>query len=205
MEESRMRERCGWSEGDSQMMEYHDTEWGVPVHDDRKHFEFLTMEVMQCGLNWRMILKKREVLRSCFAAFDFDTISSYTAEDVSRILDTPDMLRSERKVKAVIHNAECFRRIREEYGSFDAYIWSFTEGKVFLYTSHIRGDLPPSNELSDRVSKDMKKWGFKYLGSITIYAHLQAAGLINDHVGSCFRQTELVRKTRYANIRFING
>ena len=195
-------ERCSWCMCNEKMIRYHDEEWGVPVHDDRKQFEFLMMEVMQCGLNWNMMIQKREIFRNCFDNFSFDKVASYGEEDIQRIMETEGMIRSRRKIEAVIHNARCFQEIRREFGSFSDYIWSFTEGRTYLYTGHQKGQIPAKNGLSDRISKDLKKRGLKYMGSVTVYSHLQACGMINDHLESCFRYgehldvTDAVRKRR---------
>lgn len=188
-------ERCSWCMCNEKMIRYHDEEWGVPVHDDRKQFEFLMMEVMQCGLNWNMMIQKREIFRNCFDNFSFDKVASYGEEEIQRILETEGMIRSRRKIEAVIHNARCFQEIRREFGSFSDYIWSFTEGRTYLYTGHQKGQIPAKNGLSDRISKDLKKRGLKYMGSVTVYSHLQACGMINDHLESCFRYGELLEVT----------
>ncbi len=142
---------------------------------------FLMMEVMQCGLNWTMMLKKREIFRACFDNFDFEKVAAYEDADIERIMSTEGMIRSVRKIAAVIHNAKLFMKLREEFGSFDHYLWSYSEHKTILYRGHNHGKLPAKNRLSDIVSRDLKKRGFKYLGSITVYSHLQACGIINDH------------------------
>ena len=152
------------------------------------------MEVMQCGLNWNMMLQKREVFRKCFDGFDYDKVAAYTDEDVERIVNTEGMIRSPRKVKAVIHNARCFQAVREEFGSFSEYIWSYTEGKMILYAGHEKGSIPAKNGLSDKIAKDLKKRGFKYLGSVTVYAHLQASGMVNDHSEECKQYKKLISK-----------
>ena len=188
-------ERCSWCMCNENMIRYHDEEWGVPVHDDRKQFEFLMMEVMQCGLNWNMMIQKREIFRNCFDNFSFDKVASYGEEDIQRIMETEGMIRSRRKIEAVIHNARCFQEIRREFGSFSDYIWSFTEGRTYLYTGHQKGQIPAKNGLSDRISKDLKKRGLMYMGSVTVYSHLQACGMINDHLESCFRYGELLEVT----------
>ena len=188
-------ERCSWCMCNEKMIRYHDEEWGVPVHDDRKQFEFLMMEVMQCGLNWNMMIQKREIFRNCFDNFSFDKVASYGEEDIQRIMETEGMIRSRRKIEAVIHNARCFQEIRREFGSFSDYIWSFTEGRTYLYTGHQKGQIPAKNGLSDRISKDLKKRGLKYMGSVTVYSHLQACWMINDHLESCFRYGELLEVT----------
>lgn len=167
------------------LIKYHNEEWGVPLHDDQKQFEFLMMEVMQCGLNWNMMMEKREIFRTCFENFDYDKVAEYGEADIQRILDTPGMIRSCRKIEAVINNARCFQQIREEYGSFSDYIWSYSGGKTILYNKHADGWIPASNGLSERISKDLKKRGFKYMGKITVYSHLQACGIINDHGSDC--------------------
>ncbi len=185
-------ERCGWCLCNEKMIKYHDEEWGVPVRDDRKQFEYLMMEVMQCGLNWNMMLQKREIFRECFDGFDYEKVAEYGEEDILRILETEGMIRSRRKVEAVIHNARCFRKVREEFGTFSEYLWGFSQGKMILYTGHQKGHIPARNGLSDRVSADLKKRGFKYLGSVTVYAHLQACGMVNDHWEGCFRYGEVM-------------
>lgn len=175
---------CTWCVGEINQ-KYHDEEWGVPLHDDRKQFEYLMMEVMQCGLSWELMLKKREIFRSCFDNFDYDKIVSYGEEDIQRIFETEGMVRSRRKIEAIINNAKRFIEIRQEYGSFSCYLWAFSDGKTILYEGHGDGNVPVSNGLSDEIGKDLKKRGFKYLGSVTVYSHLQACGIINDHGSDC--------------------
>lgn len=187
--------RCPWCLGNEKMIRYHDEEWGVPVHDDRKQFEFLMMEVMQCGLNWNMMIQKREIFRSCFDDFNFDKVAAYGETDIERIMDTNGMIRSRRKIEAVVHNARCFQKIRVEFGSFSEYIWGFTKGRTYLYMGHQKGNIPARNSLSDRISADLKKRGLKYMGSVTVYSHLQACGIINDHWEGCFRYRELLSYT----------
>ena len=194
---------CSWGTNLDILIAYHDTEWGVPLHDDRGQFEFLMMEVMQCGLNWTMMMKKREIFRSCFDNFEYDKIAKYTEEDIVRILEVPGMIKSRRKIEAIINNAKCFQKIREEFGSFDAYLWAYSDGKTILYNKHEDGYIPVSNGLSDEISKDLKKRGFKYLGTVTVYSHLQACGMINDHGSDCpcYKRINAanptVRKRRY--------
>lgn len=189
--EAAAMERCGWCLCNEKIEKYHDEEWGVPVRDDRKQFEYLMMEVMQCGLNWNMMLQKREIFRECFDGFDYEKVAEYGEEDILRILETEGMIRSRRKVEAVIHNARCFRKVREEFGTFSDYLWGFSSGKMILYMGHQKGQIPARNGLSDRVSGDLRKRGFKYLGSVTVYAHLQACGMVNDHLEGCFRYREV--------------
>lgn len=188
-------DRCPWCTCNEKMIRYHDEEWGVPVYDDQKQFEFLMMELMQCGLNWNMMIQKREIFRECFDRFDYNKVAEYQEAEIERILNTEGMIRSRRKIEAVIHNARCFQKIREEFGSFSDYIWGFTGGKTYLYTGHQKGEIPARNGLSDRISKDLKKRGLKYMGSITVYSHLQACGIINDHLETCGRYRELLAVT----------
>lgn len=178
---------CKWDYTSQANRLYHDTEWGVPLHDDLKQFEFLMLEVMQCGLSWELMIKKRSIFRSCFDGFDFDRIASYGEDDILRILSADGMIRSRRKIEAVINNARCFQKIRAAYGSFSNYLWNFAGGKTILYDKHELGYIPVSNGLSAQISKDLKKRGFKYVGAITIYSHLQACGIINDHASDCPR------------------
>ena len=176
---------CGWASSDPLDRVYHDTEWGIPVHDDRHMFEHLTLECMQCGLSWDLMLKKRAIFRVCFDNFEYDIIAKYDETDIERILNTEGMIRSSRKIKAVINNAQCYQRVREEFGSFCDYIWAFSGGKTILYQGHATGPIPVSNGLSEKISSDLKKRGFKYVGPVMIYSHLQACGIINDHDKDC--------------------
>ena len=183
---------CDWKLTSKENRLYHDTEWGIPVYDDKKQFEFLMLEVMQCGLNWNIIIKKRDIFRQCFDGFDYDKIEKYTKSDITRIMNTDGMIKSIRKIEAVIHNAKCFQSIRQEFGSFCNYIWQYSAGKTILYDKHNDGYIPSCNELSEKISKDLKKRGFKFLGSIVIYSHLQACGIINDHDKNCPRYQYII-------------
>lgn len=176
---------CDWKAASALDRNYHDNEWGVPVHDDRAQFEHLMMEVMQCGLNWELMLKNREIFRKCFENFDFNRVAKFDESDIARVMKTPGMIRSERKIRAVVGNAVCFKKIREEFGSFCKYLWNFSDGKTILYDGHESGKIPVSNALSKKISDDLKRRGFKYTGPITVYSHLQASGLINDHAENC--------------------
>lgn len=178
--------KCGWALSDPLLERYHDEEWGVPVHDERKHFELLLMESMSCGLSWLMMLKRREVFRKCFAQFDPKAVAAFTSADVDRIMATEGMIRSRRKIEGIIGNARAFVSIEEEWGSFDRYIWHFTNGQTRIYPDHQQHSCV-RNELSDEVANDLKKRGFKYVGTVIIYSHLQAIGIINDHMATCFR------------------
>ena len=194
---------CNWEHTSEVNIRYHDEEWGVPVHDDRRQFEQLMMEVMQCGLNWNMMINKREIFRNCFDGFDYDKVAEYGEEDIKRILSTEGMIRSRRKIVAVISNARCFKKIREEFGSFEAYLWGYSGGKTILYDKHEEGYIPVSNGLSEKISRDLRKRGFKYVGPVTIYSHLQSSGVINDHDKDCPCYKKIndnyptVRKRRY--------
>lgn len=178
---------CNWEGSSIENVRYHDEEWGVPVFDDRKQFEYLMMEVMQCGLSWNLMITRREIFRACFDHFDYEKVADYGEDDIARIMNHEGMIRSERKIRAIINNARCFIRIRDEFGSFSDYLWNYTGHKTILYDKHNEGYIPAANHLSDVIAKDLKKRGFSFLGSITIYAHLQAAGLINDHDCRCER------------------
>ncbi len=185
---------CGWAEANELNKIYHDTEWGIPVHDDVKMFEHFCLECLQCGLSWDLMLKKRDIFRACFDDFDFNKIAGYTGEDVDRIMNTAGMLRSVRKIEAIINNARCFVDIRKEFGSFCDYLWGYSDNKTILYEGHAEGEVPVSNGLSAVVSKDLKKRGFKYVGPITMYSHLQACGIINDHDMNCKCYKKIVKE-----------
>lgn len=157
---------------------------------------------MQCGLNWPMMLKKREIFRECFDQFDFKAIACFEEEQVERILQKEGMIKSRRKIEAIIHNAKCFLAVIEEFGSFDRYIWSYSGNRTLIYRKHQRGEMEARNALSDAVSRDLKKRGFKYLGSITMYSHLQAAGIINDHECDCWMYKKIVDQ---GNVEYVGG
>lgn len=184
--------RCVWAENDPLNIKYHDTEWGVPLFDDERHFEYLSLEALQCGLSWITIIRKREALNKAFDGFKPAVVASYTEDDVERILSAEGVIRSEQKIRAIISNAKCFLAVQQEYISFSSYIWSFTDGKVMNYPGHADGSVVVSrNELSDEISKCLKRRGFKYLGPVAVYSYLQASGIINDHMDYCFRYKEL--------------
>ena len=176
---------CDWGMTSEVNFRYHNEEWGVPLHDDCRQFEFLMMEVLQCGLNWNMMMQKRGIFRRCFDGFDFDKVAEYGEADIQRILNTEGMIRSRRKIEAIITDAKCFQQIRAEYGAFCNYLWGYSNGKTILYSRHADGWIPVSNGLSDRISRDLRKRGFKFLGPVTVYSHLQACGIINDHDKNC--------------------
>ena len=183
--------RCPWCGNDELYVKYHDEEWGVPVHDEKKHFEFLVLESAQAGLSWITILRKRENYRKAYDDFDPVKVSQYDEEKINELLQNEGIIRNRRKIEASINNAKNFIKIQEEFGSFDNYIWNFVEDKPVVNTWSDLSQVPASSELSDRVSKDLKKRGFKFLGTIIIYSHLQATGVINDHLTSCFRHKEV--------------
>ena len=164
---------------------YHDYEWGRPIHDDQRQFEHLCLESLQCGLSWLTILNKRDIIRQCFDYFDVDAVAKYTETDIERIMSTEGMLKSRKKIEAIINNAQAFQCIQAEFGSFCEYIWAFTNHKTLIYKGHSEGRVTAKNELSTRISKDLKKRGLKFVGPVTIYSHLQASGLINDHGKDC--------------------
>ena len=196
-----MTKRCAWCCDNGIVQKYHDEEWGIPLHDDRKHFEYISMEVMQCGLNWTMMLKKREIFKQCFSDFDYVKIADYTEQNITEILGVEGMIKSRRKIEAIITNAKAYLKIIEEFGSFDQYIWSFSNHESLVYLKHHRGQGEVSNEISDKLSKDLKKRGFKYLGSITVFSHLQACGIINDHSPECYMYAKLIHM---GNVRYID-
>lgn len=182
--------RCPWCGNDALYIKYHDEEWGVPVHDDRKHFEFLVLESAQAGLSWITILRKRENYRAAYDNFDPVKVSKYDEDKINELMNNPGIIRNRRKIEASINNAKCFLKIQEEFGSFDNYIWGFVKGSPVKGCWENISEIPANSPLSDEVSKDLKKRGFKFLGSTIIYSHLQATGLINDHITSCFRNNE---------------
>ena len=183
--------RCPWSGNDPLYCEYHDREWGVPVHDDRKLFEFLILEGMQAGLSWITILRKRENFRRAFAGFDPEKIARFGKRDVARLMADAGIIRNEQKVLAAIGNAAAFLRVREELGTFDEYMWRFVDGKPRVNRRRGIKDVPASTPQSDAMSRDLKERGFKFVGSTICYAHMQATGMVNDHLTSCFRHQEL--------------
>ena len=180
--------RCSWCESEDLYIKYHDDEWGVPVHDDRLHFEFLVLESAQSGLSWITILRKRENYREAYDNFVPEIVAQYGEEKVGELLSNAGIIRNRKKIEASINNAKRFIEIQNEFGSFDKYIWSFVDNKPVVNSYEKLSEIPAISELSDQVSKDFKKRGFKFLGSITIYSHLQAVGVINDHIDSCFKK-----------------
>ena len=187
---------CEWPSNDPLLTAYHDAEWGVPVHDDRKHFEFLVLETSQAGLSWLTILKKRENYRLAFDNFVPEIVAAYDESKVLKLMADAGIIRNERKIRATISNAQVFMEVQKEFGSFDTYIWGWVDGKPVVNRWKSLNELPVTTELSDNLSKDMKKRGFKFVGSTTLYAHIQAIGVVNDHIVSCTRHGELAQKVR---------
>ena len=185
------KKRCAWCGNDPLYIEYHDSEWGVPVYDDATLFEFLILETFQAGLSWITILKKRENFREAFDNFDYKKIANYTDEKQGELLLNAGIIRNKLKIKATISNAISFMEIQKEFGSFSTYIWGFTNGKPIKNQCADLNDVPATTELSETISKDLKKRGFKFVGSTVIYAHMQATGMVNDHVTNCFRYHEV--------------
>jgi DNA-3-methyladenine glycosylase I len=187
--------RCEWvdepSLKDPLMTRYHDTEWGVPLHDDRRLFEFLVLEGMQAGLSWRTILRKREGFRRAFHDFDPEVVARYGKKDIGRLMADAGIIRNRLKIEAAVNNARRFLEIQKELGSFDRYIWGFIGGRTIRHRFRSIDELPASTPESDRISLDMKARGFKFVGSTIIYAHMQATGMVNDHVVGCFRYRQV--------------
>lgn len=180
------KNRCGWCEKDDLYREYHDNEWGKPVYDDDKLFEFLILETFQAGLSWHMILKKRENFRAAFANFNYNIVAVFDDYEIEKLLKNEGIIRNRLKIKATISNAIAFMKVQEEFGSFSKYIWNFTEGKPIDNQPKTLKDVPATTTLSDLISKDLKKRGFKFVGSTVVYAHMQATGMVNDHVEDCW-------------------
>lgn len=184
--------RCGWCLKFDQYIQYHDQEWGVPVHDDNVHFEFLILEGAQAGLSWSTILKKRAGYHRAFAAFDPQKVARFTPARVEKILTDPGIVRNRLKVTAAVNNAKRFLEVQREFGSFDQYIWQFVGGKPLINRWKRLSDVPATTPESDKLSKDLIKRGFKFVGSTVIYSHMQACGLVNDHLVDCWRYKEVI-------------
>jgi len=194
--------RCAWSEGvDPAMERYHDEEWGVPVHDDRKHFEFLVLESAQAGLSWWTILRKRDGYRRAFADFDAVKVARFDARAIARLMQDSGIVRNRQKIEAAISNARAFLEVRKEFGSFDAYVWPFVGGEPIVNRWRKQGEVPATTTESDALSKDLKARGFKFVGSTIVYAHLQATGLVDDHLLSCFRRARADGKSAASGVK----
>jgi len=186
-----MVQRCEWAGDDPLYVSYHDQEWGVPVHEDRKLFEFLILEGAQAGLSWITILRKRENYRLAFDDFDPEKISRYDEDRIKTLLQNPGIIRNKLKVRAAVQNAQAFLRVQEEFGSFNHYIWGFVDHKPILNSWTQMSQLPALTPLSEKISKDLKKRGFNFVGPTIIYAHMQATGMVNDHLVTCFRHDQV--------------
>ena len=188
-------QRCPWLDLDKpDYVAYHDREWGVPVHDDRKHFEFLTLESAQAGLSWYTVLRKRANYRKAFAKFDPAKVARFSATKVEQMLQDSGLIRNRRKIGAAVENARHFLAVQDEFGSFSAYIWGFVGGEPIVNEFRTLADLPATSRESDALSKDLKSRGFKFIGSTVIYAHMQATGMVNDHVLDCFRRGQILNE-----------
>jgi len=184
-------DRCSWAGNDDLYVSYHDKEWGVPVYDDQKLFEFLLLETFQAGLSWITILRKREHFREAFDQFDYHKIALYDDNKYNELLNNAGIIRNKLKIKSAISNAQAFIKIQEEFGSFSQYYWAFTDDKVINNQFTLLSDIPANTPLSDTISKDLKKRGFKFVGSTVMYANMQATGMVNDHITTCFRHKEV--------------
>jgi DNA-3-methyladenine glycosylase I len=185
------RKRCWGDLEDALMCDYHDREWGTPLHDDRKIFEFLILEGMQAGLSWKLVLDKRENFRRAFRGFDPEKVARFTARDVRRLLGDAGIIRNRLKILGAINNAQRFLEVQKEFGTFDRYIWGFVGGKPVCNKLRSFADMPALTPLSDTLSKDLKARGFKFVGSTVVYSHMQATGMVNDHLVSCYRYKEV--------------
>ncbi len=184
------KKRCGWCEKDDLYRNYHDEEWGNPVYDDQTIFEFLVLETFQAGLSWYTILAKRENFRKAFDNFDYKKVAVYDETKMEALKEDAGIIRNGLKIKATVTNAQAFIKVQEEFGSFSKYIWDFVGGKPIDNQPKTLKDVPATNEISDRLSKDLKKRGFKFVGSTVVYAHMQATGMVNDHVEDCWKRKQ---------------
>lgn len=183
--------RCNWAGTDEIYVKYHDEEWGKPVREDQKQFEFLILETFQAGLSWITILKKRENFRKAFDNFDYKKIALYNEAKIQSLLENEGIIRNQLKIRATVSNAQAFMKVQQEFGSFTQYIWGFVNDKTVVGNWENQKDVPATTELSDKISKDLKKRGFKFVGSTVVYAHLQATGIVNDHILECFCKNEV--------------
>src|SRR5215831_238302 len=190
------RTRCLWPGDLPLMIEYHDTEWGTPLHDDRRHFEFLVLDAAQAGLSWRTVLTKRENYRKVYDGFDPAKVARYSERRIAKILQNPGIIRNRLKVESAVVNARNFLAIQEEFGTFDEFIWRFVDGRPRVNHFSLSSEIPARSAESDAMSKDLRARGFTFVGSTICYAYMQAAGLVNDHLVTCFRYDEVQRSTR---------
>ena len=188
---SKLQQRCEWcAKGNELYLQYHDEEWGVPVHNDKKQFEFLTLESAQAGLSWSTVLNKREGYRKAFAGFDPVKVARFSDQKIAKLLENPGIIRNRLKVNAAVTNARAFLEVQAEFDSFAAYIWQFVDGRPLQNRWHSMQQVPATSKQSDQLSKDLKRRGFKFVGSTIVYAHMQAVGMVNDHTVDCFRHQE---------------
>ncbi len=188
-----MKKRCDWAANQFEAyVQYHDQEWGVPVHDDKTHFEFLILEGAQAGLSWATVLKKRTGYRQAFANFDVEKIARFDESNIQELMVFDGIIKNQLKIRAAVNNAQRFIEVKQEFGTFNKYIWQFVGGKPIVNQWEKMSDCPATSPESDALSKDLKKRGFKFVGSTVIYAHMQACGLVNDHLVSCFRYREVM-------------
>ena len=185
------KEICRWCKGDTMVEKYHNEEWGIACHNDQQLYEYLMLEAMSCELSWKLMLMKREIFRTCFANFDYMKVAQFTNIDVERIMQYPGIIKSKRKIEAMISNAQAFIKIRNEFETFDKYMWSVTKGKTIIYNNRPNGMMQTQSELSDIIAKDLKKRSFKYLGSVLVYSFIQAIGMVNDHDTTCYMFKEI--------------
>jgi DNA-3-methyladenine glycosylase I len=198
---SKIKKRCAWPTNEPLLIKYHDKEWGVPVHNDRKLFEFLLLEGFQAGLSWLTIMRKRKNFRKAFDNLDFNKIAKYDKRKINSLLNDEGIIRNKLKIESAVANAKAFLQVRKEFGTFDKYIWGFVNGKPINNKFKSLKELPAKTELSDVISKDLKTRGFRFVGSTIIYAHMQATGMVNDHLSNCFRHKELTLPDRGSSSR----
>ncbi|MDA3879310.1 MAG: DNA-3-methyladenine glycosylase I [Prolixibacteraceae bacterium] len=188
-----MCNRCDWGQSPEIYREYHDHEWGVPVYDDQKLFEFLLLESAQAGLSWLTILKRRESYRKAFDDFNAEKVAAFDAKKIEKLMQNTNIIRNRRKIESAINNARAFLKIKDEFGSFSNYIWGFVNHKPIVNHLNKMAEMPPKTPLSERISKDLKKRGFTFMGPTIVYAHMQATGMVNDHLTSCFRHKKITQ------------
>ena len=197
---SAARKRCSWVNADDPLLlEYHDREWGVPVHSDRKHFEVLVLSSAQAGLNWSLVLKKREGYRRAFDKFDLEKVARYSERQIQTLMTDPEIIRNRMKIEAAVHNARAFLKVQEELGDFDSYCWNFVGGQPKLNRWKATRQIPATSPESEKFSKDLKRRGFSFVGPTVAYAYMQAVGMVNDHLVDCFRYREIQREVANAN------
>ena len=186
-----MCKRCEWGTSNELMLKYHDEEWGVPLHEDQKLFEFIILESFQAGLSWQIVLNKRENFRRAFDQFDPEIVARYDDKKMEELVQDKSIIRNRQKIAACVNNAKCFLEIQKEFGSFDQYIWGFVDHQPIVNSFAAIKELPPKTALSDKIAADLKKRGFKFVGSTVVYAHMQATGMVNDHLVYCYRYKEV--------------